>query len=857
MPEAAEKPAPAPAPAQAASGEKPTSKGPLVVTAKTTNGVTSLNFPWTERTGAAIFKRTRDIWVVFSRAKQVDIPKLRAQMPPQIVNIIQYAYAGNTVLEFVTDGSLYPAAEQAKGGYGWDVTLSPNPTGAKIDTPISPDDLQGTTRLILGAFDIAPPLRFYDPDVGDELIIVPAFENGRAVFSERNYPDLSVLATMQGIAIVARRHDIITSQTRTGLILSRKSGLTISAILPMIGGIPARTGPTTTNVMMPYDQWFVPREKYLETLTSRLLAVSEASKSGKADALMEVVKLYLSQGYGIEAAGMLQIIKDQFPAYYVSNKLALLSAAAHIMSNHIPEATNDLAAPELAAVDEAWPWREVAALLTPAASIVQQIQQSVTIANAPAAAQNSAGNDSAKNLPGPIAPAAAREKPQFHFLKYNKLFIRFYPPRIRQRLALIASDAYLADGQEEKALAGFDTLMKDEILDPVRRDARFALASVAEKKGETDKALEMYDELAKQSGDLYNSARGRAAGARLRYAKGKLTADEAADILESVRMGWRGDALERTILSQLVIIYNDVKRYDDVLRTERNIIEDFPNDPNSFTIAADMSDLFQRIFLSGLDKDMSPLKALSLFYEFRELTPLGDSGDKVIQQLADRLAAIDLLDRATLLLDNQIKFRVAGQERSRIGARLALLHILNRHPQDALDVLETTNFGNNVLELQIQRQQLAAEALMKLQRYEEALSIITNDTTKAGSYLRLDILWAMQDWPNVVSRAEDILAARQNLTEPLSTQETEILLKLALGYTFEGDNIQLRYLRDYYSSLIPDIAYKQIFDYITNDTAALDTEDFNMLAKQISHTESFLSQFKKKIAAGKLSETIK
>ena len=84
-----------------------------------------------------------------------------------------------------------------------------------------------------------------------------------------------------------------------------------------------------------------------------------------------------------------------------------------------------------------------------------------------------------------------------------------------------------------------------------------------------------------------------------------------------------------------------------------------------------------------------------------------------------------------------------------------------------------------------------------------------------------------------------------------------MLLKLALGYTFEGDTVQLRYLRDYYSGLIPDNSYKQIFDYITNDTTPLDPEDFNMVAKQISHTESFLDQFKKKIAAGNLSETIK
>ncbi|MFZ8528569.1 hypothetical protein ACO1NJ_14700, partial [Staphylococcus aureus] len=80
------------------------------------------------------------------------------------------------------------------------------------------------------------------------------------------------------------------------------------------------------------------------------------------------------------------------------------------------------------------------------------------------------------------------------------------------------------------------------------------------------------------------------------------------------------------------------------------------------------------------------------------------------------------------------------------------------------------------------------------------------------------------------------------------------LLKLALGYVFESDNNQLRYLRDYYSGLIPDSAFKEIFNYLTNDTAPLDASDIALLTQQIDHTENFLSTFKSKIAAGKLSD---
>ena len=137
------------------------------------------------------------------------------------------------------------------------------------------------------------------------------------------------------------------------------------------------------------------------------------------------------------------------------------------------------------------------------------------------------------------------------------------------------------------------------------------------------------------------------------------------------------------------------------------------------------------------------------------------------------------------------------------------------------------------------------------------MGIIARDKSRDGNLLRLEILWGSKDWPNVINQAEDILAARPNLTAPLDPRETEVLLKLVLGYNFEGDHTQLKYLRDYYANLLPDSSYKQIFDFLTNDTTPLDTSDFNLVAQQISHTESFMGQFKEKIAAGKLSEVLK
>jgi hypothetical protein len=155
--------------------------------------------------------------------------------------------------------------------------------------------------------------------------------------------------------------------------------------------------------------------------------------------------------------------------------------------------------------------------------------------------------------------------------------------------------------------------------------------------------------------------------------------------------------------------------------------------------------------------------------------------------------------------------------------------------------------------LQKQRSQISAKALSDLGRYEDALNMLRNDPGSDTALLRMDILWAAKDWPNVINTAEDILGKRKDLTAELTVEETNVLLKLALGYSFTSDSTQLRYLRDYYVSLIPEGNARQVFEFITNDTTPLEARDISPVTQQISNTERFLEQFKSTIRSGKLS----
>ena len=66
---------------------------------------------------------------------------------------------------------------------------------------------------------------------------------------------------------------------------------------------------------------------------------------------------------------------------------------------------------------------------------------------------------------------------------------------------------------------------------------------------------------------------------------------------------------------------------------------------------------------------MPPIDALSLFYDFRDLTPVGRRGDEMIRKLADRLVSVDLLDQAAEVLQHQVDNRLQGAARAQVAVQ--------------------------------------------------------------------------------------------------------------------------------------------------------------------------------------------
>src|ERR1700724_1170414 len=105
----------------------------------------------------------------------------------------------------------------------------------------------------------------------------------------------------------------------------------------------------------------------------------------------------------------------------------------------------------------------------------------------------------------------------------------------------------------------------------------------------------------------------------------------------------------------LARLYTADGRYRDSFYVMRSALAAHPNSDMTRRIQQEAARTFDALFLAGKGDTMSAIDALALFYDFRELTPIGRRGDEMIRRLADRLVSVDLLHPATDLLQYQVE----------------------------------------------------------------------------------------------------------------------------------------------------------------------------------------------------------
>jgi hypothetical protein len=273
-----------------------------------------------------------------------------------------------------------------------------------------------------------------------------------------------------------------------------------------------------------------------------------------------------------------------------------------------------------------------------------------------------------------------------------------------------------------------------------------------------------------------------------------------------------------------------------------------PDSDLTHSIQDDAAATFTDLYLGAKGEAMPAIEALSLFYDFRELTPIGRRGDEMIRRLSDRLVSVDLLDQAAELLQHQVDHRLQGAARAQVATRLAVIYLMNRKPNRAIAALKSTRTSELPNEIRNQRLLIEARALSDIGRHNLAIEVIENVETPDAARMRADLLWAAKRFRESAEQIEMLYADRARDWAELNDVERRDILRAAVGYNLGDDKIGLGRFKEKFAPGMMQSPDRHAFEVVTSPMAA-SMDEFNAIARSIAAVDT-LGQFLRDIRSG-------
>lgn len=780
------------------------------------NGIT-LTFPFETIAGAAAFRRADRLWLVFDEPVRLDLSALQALRPDLLRNAGQDLAAQGTVLLLNQAGELAMTPTLSRHGLDWVVDLQPGirrDPANPLEVIVEPEDEEDDHRVFLPTGEAEPALRrglrLRDPVVGDSLLVMPLRFAGFGVKGGRQFAQFSLLPSLQGVVVKPWADGVELQGVPNGVEVDVATGLLLAAAEPA-----AQPGRAPKEGLLQFDPWRHAAEGGFHEMHHRLLYdVSVAPDRQRLQRQRDLIRFMFAHGYAADVLGLLQVLDDmQGGLGELDPELRAIRGIARLQMRRLDEAASDLESPHLADYPEIALWRTRLA---------------------------------AERGDWERAIAQFREGLQA---------LDSYPPDVRAGIRLAAARAMLEAGAPRDALREIGVLLEED--EPTRTERAWAALVEARAHAALDDAKAAGDafEQAIDSGVMETRIKGLYARALADFDNGDIERHQLIEQLDRLRYAWRGDDFEYELLRRLGELYLAEQNYREGLITLRQTAVYFPERAADSTgVAEEMARAFRRLFLQGEADRLEPLTALALYYDFRELTPSGDEGDEMIRKLADRLVAVDLLNQAAELMQHQVNFRLDGVDRARVGARLAVIQLLNRQPDQALRALAESEMNGLPAELQVERQQLRARALADLGRYAEGLQALSGLEDPRSQRLRADINWRAKNWHATAATLEPLAEEYAQSEGPLSPEARREILQLAISLSLDGAEDKIAALRQRFLARLEGMPEGRAFDLVT-DNLQRETGNIRELTAAIAEVdqlEAFMADYREKLSRGGL-----
>ena len=735
-------------------------------------GQVMLRFPWKAPLGAAAFRRGEAVWLVFDTEAKLDVSKVPAETS-MFKGLKVYTGPGYSAVRIAS-----PSVATVKAwadGSTWVLALGPGvqPPAVPIKAERDPESAAPGLRAALAG--ATKSLWLADPVVGDRLAVVTALAPSKGVPGRRSYVDFALLPSAQGMAFEPAVADLDVAVDGEWVRIGRAKGLDLSTVVAAAGskvkavsqaalGLPQ---PMALPGLIDYVGWsrtgdggFMARYSQLQNAAADEVGREDAGdRTVGFNARMGLARFLVGSELGYEGIGVLNLLYRHHQEMAGDPEFRALRGAARAMVGRYKEAENDFSVAVLANDPASSLWRGYVA----SKENDWQASADAFVKGAPAMNQ--------------FTPA------------WQSRFARAYAETALElgKLDIASTEVALSIAQTK---------------DPVEQlHTRLIQARLIEAMGYPKRALPLYQAVARAPLDQL-SAPAQMHITELRLQLGQINETQAIQQLDGLRFRWRGDRVELGLIRNLGRLYLQGGHYREALETLRTMSNISVQAQEMTDIRADLNNTFRALFLDGRADGMAPIQALALFYDFKDLTPIGADGDLMVRKLARRLVDVDLLDKAAVLLKYQADNRLDGVPRAQVATDLATLYIMDRKPEAAIGALNDSRISVLPKELQDQRRMIEARAWLDLNQNDHALELVAKDTSPDADGVRAEVAWRMRNWSQVGILMEKILGERWKKPDPLAPEQEAMLLRAGIAYSMAGDDVGLDRLRTRFGGFI-------------------------------------------------------
>ncbi|MFZ2587059.1 MAG: hypothetical protein WAZ18_02880 [Alphaproteobacteria bacterium] len=370
-----------------------------------------------------------------------------------------------------------------------------------------------------------------------------------------------------------------------------------------------------------------------------------------------------------------------------------------------------------------------------------------------------------------------------------------YPVYMRRMALQSHGDALLAAGTQDELRVFADNVANEYPVDAVPSGLLYLQGMARLGTRDEPKGMELLASAAASTQDMDYANRAKYAFVNALVRRGELEDRQVVAYLEELRMLWRGDKLEQNVLNQLGDTYLKERNYRNALGRWQTLVKAYPDFAGMAALTDKMTAATVGVFDPENPEQLDALTYLGLYFDFKELLPSDDRGDRAMEMAGRLLSSQSLPERAIPVLEQVLQYRAREPiDKARVALLLADAYTRFNKPDLALRTLDAYKpMAVNTVQQKVWPV-AEARALLDLDRPTDALTALQGSTEEQAPWLRSDAGWALQDWPYLAEVLKPVVRALVPESLPNNTANQVAVMRLAYALGQQQDRPALEAL---------------------------------------------------------------